>query len=135
MSTQRPPLNPVLLHSSLVLARISCFVYCCFMISYVRKLEDGLRLVVRNENTQVAAAAAAAAADAATAAPSAAAVVERSPQELSGGQQALLGLALVLALSSYQAPPLCLLDEVDAALDETNQVMIYRQCTSIYFLL
>lgn len=63
-----------------------------------------------------------------TAAPSAAstrtAEVERSPQELSGGQQALLGLALVLALSSYQAPPLCLLDEVDAALDETNQVML-----------
>lgn len=50
-------------------------------------------------------------------------MVERSPQELSGGQQAMLGLALVLALSSYQAPPLCLLDEVDAALDETNQVI------------
>ncbi|CAM9172353.1 unnamed protein product [Pylaiella littoralis] len=90
------------------------------------KLEDGLRLVVRNENTQVAAAAAAAAADAATAAPSAAAVVERSPRELSGGQQALLGLALVLALSSYQVPPLCLLDEVDAALDETNQAAAAR---------
>jgi len=72
--------------------------------------------VVRNENAQAAAAAAAAAARPATS------VVERSPQELSGGQQALLGLALVLALSSYQAPPLCLLDEVDAALDETNQV-------------
>lgn len=59
---------------------------------------------------------------AASTAPTAAVAVERSPQELSGGQQALLGLALVLALSSYQAPPLCLLDEVDAALDETNQV-------------
>lgn len=51
-------------------------------------------------------------------------IAERSPQELSGGQQALLGLALVLALSSYQRPPLCLLDEVDAALDETNQARI-----------
>lgn len=59
---------------------------------------------------------------AAAAAPPATSAVERSPQELSGGQQALLGLGLVLALSSYQAPPLCLLDEVDAALDETNQV-------------
>ena len=58
------------------------------------------------------------------AAPAATTDVGRSPQELSGGQQALLGLALVLALASYHAPPLCLLDEVDAALDETNQVLI-----------
>lgn len=64
---------------------------------------------------------------AATGASSASTVAERSPQELSGGQQALLGLALVLALSSYQAPPLCLLDEVDAALDETNQVLKRRR--------
>ncbi|CAN0456619.1 unnamed protein product, partial [Ectocarpus sp. 12 AP-2014] len=86
------------------------------------KLEDGLRLVVRNGNTQAAAAAAAAAATTSpTPSAAVAGVVERAPQELSGGQQALLGLALVLALSSYQAPPLCLLDEVDAALDETNQ--------------
>ncbi|CAM9752985.1 unnamed protein product [Ectocarpus sp. 4 AP-2014] len=91
------------------------------------KLEDGLRLVVRNGNTQAAAAAAAAAATTSTAPSSAVAgVVERAPQELSGGQQALLGLALVLALSSYQAPPLCLLDEVDAALDETNQAAAAR---------
>ncbi|CAM9725385.1 unnamed protein product, partial [Ectocarpus sp. 12 AP-2014] len=91
-------------------------------------LEDGLRLVVRNGNTQAAAAAAAAAAATTVTTPSSAVagVVERSPQELSGGQQALLGLALVLALSSYQAPPLCLLDEVDAALDETNQAAAAR---------
>lgn len=79
----------------------------------MQQLEDGLRLIVRNEAipgtipTTTATVAA----------------VERSPQELSGGQQALLGLALVLSLSAYQAPPLCLLDEVDAALDETNQVL------------
>lgn len=78
------------------------------------QFEEGLRLVVRNETGAAAPSAASARAT----------EVERSPQELSGGQQALLGLALVLALSSYQAPPLCLLDEVDAALDETNQVML-----------
>ncbi|CAM9455859.1 unnamed protein product [Ectocarpus fasciculatus] len=89
------------------------------------KLEDGLRLVVRNGNTQ-AAAAAAAATTTPTPSSAVAGVVERAPQELSGGQQALLGLALVLALSSYQAPPLCLLDEVDAALDETNQAAAAR---------
>ena len=82
------------------------------------KLEDGLRLVVRNENAP--AAANLPSTSGGVSAVSAAA--ERSPEELSGGQQALLGLALVLALSSYQAPPLCLLDEVDAALDEANQV-------------
>lgn len=79
-------------------------VYAIFAC-HTRQLEDGLHLVVRNET--------------ATATETAA---ERSPHELSGGQQALLGLSLVLALSSYQAPPLCLLDEIDAALDESNQV-------------
>ncbi|CAM9297243.1 unnamed protein product [Scytosiphon promiscuus] len=85
-----------------------------------RKLEDGLRLVVRNESTQ------AATTTVDSPPQTMAAAVERAPQELSGGQQALLGLALVLALSSYQAPPLCLLDEVDAALDETNQAAAAR---------
>lgn len=82
--------------------------------SRLGQFEEGLRLIVRNETG----------ATAPSATSTRATEVERSPQELSGGQQALLGLALVLALSSYQAPPLCLLDEVDAALDETNQVML-----------
>lgn len=82
-----------------------------------------MRLLVRNESTPVATATT----SAGDGPPMAAgAAVERSPQELSGGQQALLGLALVLALSSYQAPPLCLLDEVDAALDATNQAAAAR---------
>lgn len=86
------------------------------------QLEDGLRLVVRNETDGAAIATSASAATATDDVDAAAA--ERSPHELSGGQQALLGLSLVLALSTYQAPPLCLLDEIDAALDETNQVYI-----------
>eukprot|EP00953_Heterococcus_sp_UTEX-ZZ885_P022628 12507-Heterococcus_DN1.PRE.1 len=37
--------------------------------------------------------------------------VARSAQELSGGQQSLLGLAFVFALSAYHSAPLYLLDE------------------------
>ncbi|CAM9351737.1 unnamed protein product [Choristocarpus tenellus] len=58
--------------------------------------------------------------------------VNKSPQELSGGQQALLGLALVLALSTYHPPPLCLLDEVDAALDKTNQATAARLVAMVF---
>eukprot|EP00904_Undaria_pinnatifida_P001449 jgi/Undpi1/11304/HiC_scaffold_30.g13602.m1 len=86
------------------------------------KLEDGLRLVVRNVNVSATAHLPSTSDDVSAAS----AAAERSPKELSGGQQALLGLALVLALSSYQAPPLCLLDEVDAALDEANQAAAAR---------
>ncbi|CAM9530998.1 unnamed protein product, partial [Discosporangium mesarthrocarpum] len=74
-----------------------------------RKLEEGLILAVGNDND-----------------------TKRSPTELSGGQQALLGLALVLALSTYQPPPLCLLDEVDAALDETNQAAAARLVAMVF---
>lgn len=86
------------------------------------QLEEGLRLVVRNEADGTAIATSASEATATDDIDGGAA--ERSPHELSGGQQALLGLSLVLALSTYQAPPLCLLDEIDAALDETNQVYV-----------
>lgn len=96
------------------------------LVSFL-KLEDGLRLVVRNENAP-ATANLPSTSDGVSAVSAAA---ERSPAELSGGQQALLGLALVLALSSYQAPPLCLLDEVDAALDETNQVRYSSTARSV----
>ncbi|OQR90579.1 ATP-binding Cassette (ABC) Superfamily, partial [Thraustotheca clavata] len=40
-------------------------------------------------------------------------------KELSGGQQTLLGMAYVFALAQYSASPLYVLDEIDAALDES----------------
>jgi ABC-type polar amino acid transport system ATPase subunit len=46
---------------------------------------------------------------------------ERSTAELSGGQMALLGLSFVFACALNRRSPLYLLDEVDAALDESNQ--------------
>lgn len=39
---------------------------------------------------------------------------------LSGGERALVALALLFALLSARATPLCVLDEADAMLDETN---------------
>ena len=41
--------------------------------------------------------------------------------ELSGGQKALVGLALTFALSAHSRLPLYILDEIDAPLDEHNQ--------------
>jgi hypothetical protein len=46
---------------------------------------------------------------------------EKSTAELSGGQMALLGLSFVFAAALHRRSPLYLLDEVDAALDESNQ--------------
>ena len=45
---------------------------------------------------------------------------------LSGGERALVALALLFALLSARAAPLCLLDEADAMLDETNTVRFCR---------
>ncbi len=39
---------------------------------------------------------------------------------LSGGEQTLTALALIFAVMDYNPPPICILDEVDAPLDDTN---------------
>ncbi|EQC31577.1 hypothetical protein, variant [Saprolegnia diclina VS20] len=48
----------------------------------------------------------------------------QTTRELSGGQLTLLGLAYVFALAHYSASPLYILDEIDAALDEHNQLVV-----------
>ena len=44
----------------------------------------------------------------------------KSLEMLSGGERALISIALLFALSSVNPPPFMVLDEIDAALDEAN---------------
>src|SRR5205823_3061507 len=39
---------------------------------------------------------------------------------LSGGEKTLTGIAFLMALFRYHSSPFCMMDEVDAALDELN---------------
>ncbi len=50
---------------------------------------------------------------------------------LSGGERALVAAALILALLKIRPPPFCILDEVDAALDDQNVMRFCRQVTSL----
>ncbi|MCA1626523.1 MAG: AAA family ATPase, partial [Acidobacteria bacterium] len=57
---------------------------------------------------------------------------------LSGGEKAMAALALVLAIFRYRPSPFCLLDEVDAPLDEANinrfAAKIVEMATTTQFL-
>ena len=50
------------------------------------------------------------------------------PAQLSGGEQALAATALVFAIFRLNPAPFCLLDEVDAPLDEANQARLAGLC-------
>ncbi len=59
---------------------------------------------------------------------------------LSGGEKALAGIALTFALFEHRPAPVCILDEIDAALDEANTVRfierlrLYSQSTQFVII-
>ena len=57
---------------------------------------------------------------------------------LSGGEKALAALALLIAVFKYQPSPFCILDEVDAPLDEANvgrfNKMLEEMCAQTQFI-
>ena len=58
----------------------------------------------------------------------------KRPQQLaalSGGERALVAAALILALLKIRPPPFCILDEMDAALDDQNVMRFCRQVLSL----
>ncbi|CAK5262899.1 unnamed protein product [Mycena citricolor] len=54
----------------------------------------------------------------------------RDMEQLSGGEKTIAALALLFAIHSYQPAPFFVLDEVDAALDNTNVAKIANYITS-----
>jgi chromosome segregation protein len=51
---------------------------------------------------------------------------------LSGGEKAMTALALLIAIFRYQPSPFCILDEVDAPLDEANVGRFTRMLTEMH---
>lgn len=54
----------------------------------------------------------------------------RDMEQLSGGEKTVAALALLFAIHSYQPSPFFVLDEVDAALDNTNVAKVARYIRS-----